>query len=70
MGKRAESDFFDRGGDYIGLGISSSSVGFATSAGIIDVGYETASGNAIVRLDYEETNPVSAGFWPAGLRLC
>jgi hypothetical protein len=61
-GKAALSEFFAAGGDYIGLGVSSSSVGFATSAGIIDVGYETASGNAIVRIDYK-ANPVSAGFW-------
>ena len=63
-GKDALANFFDpdEGGDYIGLGISSSSVGFATSAGIIDVDYLTASGNAIVKLEYN-TTPVSAGYW-------
>ena len=62
-GKAALVDFFANGGDYIGLGISSSSVGFATSADIIDVEYATASGNAIVKLDYDDTNSVSAGYW-------
>jgi len=60
-GKAALSDFFSNGGDYIGLGVSSSSVGFAINAGIIYVEYETSLGNAIVQLKYDAT-PVSAGF--------
>ena len=61
-GKKDLDEFFESGGDYVGLGISSSSVGFATNAGIIGVDYTTASGNAIVRIDYE-ASPVSAGYW-------
>ena len=51
--------FFGSGGDYLGIGTSG-----ATFAGLLGIEeYSSDSGNAIVKLDYETTSTLAAGFW-------
>jgi hypothetical protein len=59
-GRAAVEAFFAGGGDYVGLRTTGAQ--FAIGAGLIDVAYQTYSGNAIVQIDYDPANPVAAGF--------
>lgn len=61
-GKTSFNQFVTAGGDYIGL--RSTGIGFAISAGIIDVDYESksSSNNAIVNVTYNVDDSVVGGF--------
>lgn len=52
--------YFDRGGDYLGLGSSGASL--ARGAGLTSAGFNQGSGNAIVRLDVVPQDAIFAGF--------
>ncbi len=54
--------WFAAGGDYIGLSYQGDAIQLAIEAGIADVAYSYVSGNAIVNIDYDPTDSVSAGF--------
>lgn len=60
-GRTAYADYFNAGGDYIGL---RTGVGFAISAQVLNASTASAQGNAIVSLDYTPGDSVGAGFWP------
>jgi hypothetical protein len=60
-GREAFSQFFMEGGDYVGL--RSNGVSFALQAGILDADAAGGSGNAIVKLAYNASDSLSAGFW-------
>jgi hypothetical protein len=60
-GRRELAEFIGAGGDYVGLGATGSN--FAIQAGIIDAAYTSASGNAIVSLNFDSTNTISTGFF-------
>jgi len=61
-GRSSLTNFFAAGGDYIGL--RSTGIGLAISAGIIDVDYlsESSSNNAIVKVNYNSYDGVAGGF--------
>ena len=62
LGKESLSSWFAAGGDYIGLSYLGRGIQFAIDAGIADVAYTTVEGNAIVNVDYNPTDSVTAGF--------
>ena len=53
-------EFFETGGDYVGL--RSPGAGLASDADIIDADFASSSGNAIVKVDYEQADSVAVGF--------
>ena len=61
-GRASLTNFFAAGGDYVGL--RSTGIGLAKSAGIIDVDYESesSSNNAIVKVTYSANDSVAGGF--------
>ena len=61
-GRASLTSFFAAGGDYVGL--RSTGIGLATSAGIIDVDYTSvsSSNNAIVNVTYSANDSVAGGF--------
>jgi hypothetical protein len=61
-GRASLTNFFAAGGDYIGL--RSTGIGLAKSAGIIDVDYSSvsSSNNAIVNVTYSTDDSVAGGF--------
>ncbi len=59
-GRDSLAAFFAAGGDYVGL--RSTGIGLATSAGIIDVDVDAESGNAIVDVAYDDVS--AAGGYP------
>jgi hypothetical protein len=61
-GRTSLTNFFAAGGDYVGL--RSTGIGLAVSAGIIDVDYtsESSSNNAIVNVIYSANDSVAGGF--------
>ncbi|MGB5844679.1 MAG: hypothetical protein WBG94_09565, partial [Anaerolineales bacterium] len=61
-GRASLTSFFAAGGDYVGL--RSTGIGLAISAGIIDVDYQSASSsnNAIVNVTYNSDDSVAGGF--------
>lgn len=61
-GRASLTNFFAAGGDYIGL--RSTGIGLAQSAGIIDVDYlsSSSSNNAIVKITYSANDGVAGGF--------
>jgi hypothetical protein len=62
-GRASFTDWYDAGGDYVGLAYRGRSVDFAVDAGITTVAYDYISGNnAIVGIDYDVTDPVAAGY--------
>ncbi len=62
-GKASILEFIDSGGDYIGLGITG--ISFATGAGLIPVTPESSwDPDAIIKLDYNLSEGVGAGFNP------
>ena len=61
-GKASVTDWFDTGGDYVGLAYRGRAVDFAVDAGFVDVDYGYISGNAIVNVDYDPDDSVAAGF--------
>jgi hypothetical protein len=61
-GKAAFTEFFNRGGDYLGL--PGNGITFAVNAGILDASPATARGNAIVQLELTDNDSVIAGFGP------
>ena len=58
-GRDSLAAFFAAGGDYVGL--RSTGIGLALSAGILDADFDNADGNAIVKLDYTD-NGVAGGY--------
>lgn len=63
-GRASLTNFFDSGGDYVGL--RNTGIGLAVAAGIIDVDSDAESGNAIVNVEYSMTDPVVGGFEDEG----
>ena len=61
-GRASVLSFMQAGGQYIGL--LRSGVQFALSAELSDASIGTGSGNTIVKLAYEQTDPLAAGFNP------
>lgn len=61
-GQASFEEWFDAGGDYVGLGYRGRAIDFAVDAGIIDVDYGYISGNAIVNVDYDPDDSLAAGF--------
>ncbi len=61
-GRASLTNFFASGGDYVGL--RSTGIGLAISAGILDVDYTSvsSSNNAIVHVTYNANDSVSGGF--------
>ncbi len=61
-GRTSLTNFFAAGGDYVGL--RSTGIGLAKSAGIIDVDYTSvsSSNNAIVNVTYNADDSVAGGF--------
>jgi len=61
-GRTSLTSFFAAGGDYVGL--RSTGIGLAKSAGIIDVDYTSvsSSNNAIVNVTYSTDDSVAGGF--------
>jgi hypothetical protein len=61
-GRTSLTNFFAAGGDYVGL--RSTGIGLAISAGIIDVDYTSlsSSNNAIVNVSYSADDSVTGGF--------
>ena len=65
-GQASVSDWFTAGGDYVGLGYRGRGIDFANDAGWVAVDYGYISGNAILEIDYDPTDPVAAGFFEDG----
>jgi len=65
-GQDSFTEWFAEGGDYIGLSDRGRAVDFAVDAGIVNVDYEYISGNAIVKVDYDPSDSVAAGFLEDG----
>jgi hypothetical protein len=61
-GRTSLTDWFDAGGDYIGLSYRGRAIEFAIDAGITNVTYNYFDGNAIVNVDYDPNDSVAAGF--------
>jgi hypothetical protein len=61
-GQAAMNNWFEAGGDYIGLSYRGRAIQFAIDAGIADVSYEYLSGDGIVNVDYNPADSVAAGF--------
>lgn len=59
-GRASLTTFFDGGGDYVGL--RSTGIGLATSAGIIDVDVDAEQGNAIVDVAWNDASGAVGGF--------
>jgi hypothetical protein len=59
-GRTSLTDFFDAGGDYVGL--RKTGVEFAVDASLTSVTHVVWSGNAIVNINYFPTDSVAAGF--------
>jgi hypothetical protein len=57
------SEWFEQGGDYVGLAYRGRAAQFAIDAGIADADFESlTSYNAIVKIDYTAGDSVAAGF--------
>jgi hypothetical protein len=61
-GQASFTAWFAAGGDYVGLGDRGRAVDFVVDAGLVDVAYGYTSGNAIVKVDYDPSDSVAAGF--------
>jgi hypothetical protein len=59
-GRASLTDFFNAGGDYVGL--RSTGIRLAVDAGFIDVDFDAESGNAIVNVEYSATDSVAGGY--------
>ena len=59
-GRASLSRFFAAGGDYVGL--RATGIQLSIDAGIVDVDYESDSGNAIVNVKFDQTDAVAGGF--------
>jgi hypothetical protein len=59
-GRASLSAFFAAGGDYVGL--RSTGIDMAVDAGIIDVEFESESGNAIVDVQYSVNDTLAGGY--------
>jgi hypothetical protein len=65
-GQASFTNWFASGGDYVGLAYRGRAIDFVVDAGIVDVTYGYISGNAIVNVDYDPDDSVSAGFHEDG----
>jgi hypothetical protein len=63
-GRKSLEDFFDAGGDYVGLGSGGSDL--PKEIGFLDFDVSSSSGNSIARVDLTAGDPVSAGFGQEG----
>lgn len=61
-GQASFNTWFAAGGDYVGHAYRGRAIDFANDAGLVDVVYGYISGNAIVKVDYDPSDPVAAGF--------
>jgi hypothetical protein len=61
-GQASVVDWFAAGGNYVALPDRGRAIDFANDAGWVDVDYGYISGNAIIKVDYEPTDSVAAGF--------
>ena len=59
-GKSTLMNFIEAGGDFIGAG--SGGVSFAESTGLFEITFLSANGNGIVKIDYNSSDPMAAGF--------
>jgi hypothetical protein len=60
-GRASFTDFLASGGDYIGLWSNGARI--FNDSRLAAFTYASASGNAIARLTYDQTDPLAAGFW-------
>jgi hypothetical protein len=65
-GQASFFDWYDSGGNYVGLGDRGRAIDFAIDAGWVDVDYGYISGNAILEIDYDPDDSVAAGFQEDG----
>lgn len=61
-GQESMAEWFEAGGDYVGLGDRGRAIDFANDAGLVDVDYGYIPGNAIVKVDYDPNDSVAVGF--------
>jgi hypothetical protein len=65
-GRAAVTTWFAQGGDYIALPDRGRAIDFANDAGFVNVDYGYIDGNAILQIDYDSEDGVSAGFQSDG----
>jgi hypothetical protein len=65
-GKASVLAWYAAGGNYIALPDRGRAIDFANDAGFVNVDYEYISGNAILKIDYDPDDSVSAGFQENG----
>ena len=65
-GKASVLTWYAAGGNYIALPDRGRAIDFANDAGFVDVDYGYISGNAILKIDYDPDDSVSAGFQENG----
>jgi len=65
-GRASIVDWYADGGNYIALPDRGRAIDFANSAGFVDVDYGYISGNAILKINYDPDDSVSAGFQEEG----
>jgi hypothetical protein len=65
-GRASMLDWFASGGDYVGLSDRGRAIDFVVDAGLVTVDYGYISGNAIVKVDYDPSDSVAAGFLEDG----
>jgi hypothetical protein len=65
-GKASIAAWFAAGGNYVGLGYRGRAIDFAVDAGWVNVDYGYISGNAILEIDYDPDDPITAGFLEDG----
>jgi hypothetical protein len=61
-GKASFIAWYTAGGNYIALPDRGRAIDFANDAGFVDVDYGYISGNAILKIDYDPDDSVTAGF--------
>jgi hypothetical protein len=64
LGRKALQDFFDEGGDYVGLGKDGADL--AQELGFMSFDEYNPPGNSIARIDLTDGDPVAAGFGEQG----
>jgi hypothetical protein len=65
-GRASVIDWYAAGGNYIALPDRGRAIDFANDAGFVNVDYGYISGNAILNIDYDPDDSISAGFQENG----
>jgi hypothetical protein len=65
-GQASMEDWFEAGGDYVGIGYRGRAIDFANDAHLVEVDYGYISGNAIVKVDFDPDDSIAAGFLEKG----